>query len=227
VVAERLPLRIGFELERDSSFAYACARCSRCCSGKRIPLDPYEVARLGELLGVSTTEVLARFTTDGGALLAVREDRSCVFLGEQGCTVHPARPLACRLYPLGRRVSPGQGERFAAVEPDPGCQGSYQGRGTIADYLAEQETRPYLAMADRYRAVLEELVAALVERPDLADCCEQANELLSKAPAPEDESLLDVDAVVARRCVELGQAVPRDVKERVLLHLEALVESAR
>jgi Fe-S-cluster containining protein len=226
-VVERLPLRIGFELERGSAFAYACGRCSRCCSGKRIPLDPYEVARLGAHLGLGTTEVLARFTTDGGALLAVREDRTCVFLGDQGCTVHAARPLACRLYPLGRRVSPGQGERFAAVEPDPGCQGSYEGRGTIEEYLTEQQTGPYLAMADRYRAVLEKLVAALLRRPDLADCCDQANELLRKAPAPEDESLVDVDAVVGRRCAELGQTVPRGVEERVLLHLEALGEIAR
>jgi hypothetical protein len=124
-------------------------------------------------------------------------------------------------------VSPGQGEQFAAVEPDPGCQGSYEGRGRIEEYLTGQQTGPYLAMADRYRAVLEKLVTALVRRPDVADCCEEANELLSKSPTPEDESLLDVDAVVGRRCAELGRALPRDVEERVLLHLEALEDIAR
>ena len=222
MVVGRLPLRVGFELHRDSAFAYTCGRCSRCCVGKRIPLDPYEVARLGELLGLSTTEVLARFTTNGGSILAVREDGTCVFLGDQGCGVHAARPLACRLYPLGRRISPAEGERFAAVEPDPGCQGSYEGGGTVEDYLAAQQAEPYLTMADRYRAVLEELLAALLRRPDLADCCEQANELLGKAPTPEDESLLDVDAVVSR-----GGVSPREVEERVLLHLAALEQIAR
>ena len=67
------------------------------------------VAVLGSLrrLGLDTTQFLARYTEAGGTVLRTREeDRGCVFLGPRGCTVHPDRPLACRLYPLARWVAP-------------------------------------------------------------------------------------------------------------------------
>ncbi|MBN1611688.1 MAG: YkgJ family cysteine cluster protein [Polyangiaceae bacterium] len=219
---ERLALRTPFELVRTSCFAYACRRCSRCCSGKRIPLDPYEVARIAEQLGLRTTETLERYTTNGGALLAVREEGECVFLGATGCAIHPARPLACRLYPLGRRVTPADEERFAAVVPDPGCEGDTGGAGTVQDYLEQQQAEPFVVAADRYRAVLEKLVAALLERDDLAECAQEVNDLLARAPTAQDESLLDVDVVVGRRCAELGVPVPGDLEARIVLHLEAL-----
>jgi Fe-S-cluster containining protein len=219
---ERLALRTPFEMTRASPFAYLCRRCSACCQGKRIPLDPYEVARLAQFLGLTTTDLLARHTTNGGALLAVGDDSTCVFLGESGCRVHAARPLACRLYPLGRRVSPGHVEQFAAVVPDAGCQGEYGGPGTVADYLEQQETVKFLAAADAYRTVLEKLVAALLKREDVADCCPEVDQMLARSPRREDESLLDMDVVVGRRCAELGVEVPGDVEQRTRMHLELL-----
>src|SRR5580704_6522129 len=121
----RLPLRRDFVLERSAPFSYECGACSRCCHGKLIPLTPYEVARLAEHLGTTTTETLERWTTRGGSALASRPDGGCVLLGEQGCSVHPARPLACRLYPLGRSIAPDGSERFAEVEPHPETAGVY------------------------------------------------------------------------------------------------------
>jgi uncharacterized protein len=223
-VVERLALRTGFELERSSPFAYACQRCSRCCTGKRIPLDPYEVARIAQRLGLTTTETYARYTTDGGALLAVQAGGACIFVGDDGCSIHPARPLACRLYPLGRRVTAERQERFAAVVPDAGCEGSYGGSGTVEDYLRDQGAEPFLVAADRYRAILEKLASVLLRRDDVLECVDQVNELFGRAPLEEDQSLLDVDTVVVRRCAELGIAVPHDVEARILLHLAALDE---
>jgi Fe-S-cluster containining protein len=223
---ERIALRTPFELVRTSAFAYRCGRCSRCCSGKRIPLDPYEVARIAEELGLSTTETLEKYTDHGGALLAVRDGDVCVFLGANGCTIHPARPLACRLYPLGRRVAgPGE-ERFAVVAEDAGCEGDTKGTGTVEDYLEQQQAAPFLFATDRYRAVLQKLMAALLEREDLAECAEQVTEMLARAPTAQDESLLDVDAVVGRRCAERGVAVPGELEQQIALHLEALYELA-
>ena len=225
-MAHPLALRTGYDRTRSSSFAYGCGKCSRCCTGKRIPLNPYEVARLAQKLGTSTTATLTRFTTNGGSLLAVRDDTSCVFSELGGCTVHSARPLACRLYPLGRRVGPDEEEYFAEVVPEPSCTGRHGGPGTIEDYLREQGADVYIAMADRYRSVLEKLVRTLLSRPDASECCISANDLLDRAPLPEDESLLDVDAVVARRCEVLGVAVPSELERRVTLHIAALEEIA-
>ena len=82
--AHPVRLRTAFTLTRSSPFAYQCRACSRCCRGKIIPINPYEVARVAQTLGTTTTEVLARFTGTGGSTLAIREDQILVAI-----TQHP------------------------------------------------------------------------------------------------------------------------------------------
>jgi Fe-S-cluster containining protein len=222
-------LRRGFVLARPTPFAYECRACSRCCRGKVIHVNPYEVARLAEALATSTTDVLARFTTDGGSTLAAREDGTCVFLGERGCTVHAARPLVCRLYPLGRRREPDGTERFAELEPHPqtaGVYGSDGAPGTVDDYVRAQDVERHIAAADRYLDVLKRMMAALARRQLTEEESDLATQAMNRAPAPADENLLDLDAFVARWCAANGREVPRDVEARTALHLRALEEYA-
>jgi Fe-S-cluster containining protein len=216
------PLRRGFVLARTTPFSYRCQACSRCCRNKGIRINPYEVARLAEALGTTTTDVLARWTTEGGSMLAAREDGTCVFLGAGGCTVHAGRPLVCRLYPLGRSRDPDGAERFAELEPVADSDGVYGEDGSIDDYLRSQGVGPFLLAADRYVEVLKRMLAALARRPDVGDLGDEAGEATRRAPAASDESLLDLDAVVKRRCAERGVAEPRDVEGRTEMHLEAL-----
>lgn len=216
------PLRRGFVLARTTPFSYRCQACSRCCRNKGIRINPYEVARLAEVLATTTTEVLARWTTEGGSLLSARDDGTCVFLGQGGCTVHAGRPLVCRLYPLGRSRDADGTERFAELEPASGSDGVYGEDGSIDDYLRSQGVGPYLKAADRYVEQLGRMLAALALRPDVGDLREEATEATRRAPVAGDESLLDMDAVVSRWCAERGVAVPRDVEDRTEIHLEAL-----
>jgi Fe-S-cluster containining protein len=217
-----LPLRTEFDRARSSSFGYACGACSRCCRGKVIPLNPYEVARLAAHHGVATTEAIARFTNDCGASLGVKDDGACVFLGDGGCTVHASRPLACRLYPLGRHIAANGDESFAEIEPHPQTAGVYGGAGTVADYLEAQGAQPYIEASDRYLALFRRMLLALSRRDDVVEACDDAARIVRTAPAEADASMLDVDAVVARWCEERGLAVPVEVEARVALHIEAL-----
>jgi Fe-S-cluster containining protein len=84
---------------RDSAFAYTCHACNRCCRGRGIRVNPYELIRLAVGLGLSTTATRHNWLDVGGFFLGQRKDGRCRFLGEAGCTVHADRPLACRLYP--------------------------------------------------------------------------------------------------------------------------------
>jgi hypothetical protein len=143
---------------RASAFSYRCRACSRCCYGKRIQVNPYELARLARGLDTTTTDVIARFTVDGGTALAVRGDRACVFLGPDGCTVHADRPLVCRLYPLGRIVQADGSETFVEHEPHPETDGVYGEDGTVGEYVDTQGVAPYIAASDRYFAVLTRLM---------------------------------------------------------------------
>ncbi len=216
------PLRRGFVLARETPFSYRCQACSRCCRNKGSRVNPYEVARLAEVLGTTTTEVLARWTTEGGSLLAARADGTCVFLGQGGCTVHAGRPLVCRLYPLGRSRDAGGAERFAELEPVADSQGVYGEDGTVDDFLRSQGVGPYLSAADRYVDALGRMLVALAARADVGDLREEATEATRRAPLASDESLLDMDAVVSRWCAERGTAAPSDVEGKTAIHLEAL-----
>jgi uncharacterized protein len=214
--------RTGFVLAREAPFSYECRACKRCCKDKVIPLNPYEVARLAAHVGQTTTAFLAQHTEVGGAALRRRDDGTCVLLGEGGCTVHPARPLACRLYPLGRHVSGTGEESFAEVEPHPQTEGIYGTDGTIGDYLRRQQVEPHLAAADRYSRVLAKMLKALAAREDRSEVDAEATAAVARNPAPGDDNPLDMDATVTRFCAERGRPVPSDVDAKMQLHIEAL-----
>lgn len=164
------PLRTG--LRRDSRFSFRCNACSRCCRDKIIQVNPYELARLSHGLGLPVAEVVGRYT-DGGVHLRQREDGSCVFLGDAGCSVHADRPLVCRLYPLGRIVGP-DSEEFVDAAPHPDTAGVWGTNGTIADYLVQQDALPYMELADAYFGLYLELlqvpdVAAAIQPLEMID----------------------------------------------------------
>jgi Fe-S-cluster containining protein len=147
---------------RTSRFSYACGACSRCCRDKRIRVNPYEVARLARSQGISTSRFLSDYTD--GVELQRRDDGTCVFLGEAGCTVHPDRPLVCRLYPLGRHVDPAGRETFSHVAPHPETAGRYSEEGTVQDWLDSQGAGPFLEATDAYLTVFYRLFAAMAAR---------------------------------------------------------------
>jgi len=144
--------------ESDSPFSYQCNSCCRCCYGRRIQVNPYELARLARNLGITTTDVIARFTISDGTALQSRADSACVFLGPAGCTVHSDRPLVCRLYPLGRIVREDGSAIFIDQAPHPQTEGVYGEDGTVRAFLESQGVAPYLAASDRYYALYRRLM---------------------------------------------------------------------
>lgn len=206
---------------RASAFSYKCRACNRCCYNKRIQVNPYELARLSRKLECSTTEVIANYTTDGGTALATRSDAACVFLGPNGCTVHSDRPLACRLYPLGRVVQADGSEVLVELAPHPETEGLYGEDGTVGAYMESQGVAPYLAAADRYYAVLTRLFAT----DDSAPAREPGCRSLGKAPAEEIDArvFIDADLAVGVDAARGAAPVPRDVDELMERHL-ALIE---
>ncbi len=216
-------LRTDFELGRSTPFSYECRGCARCCYGKSIPVNPYEILRIARLLGTSTTEVLARSTGHGGALLRARDDGGCVFLEGRSCTIHAARPLACRLSPLGRKLADGV-EAFAEVVPHPASEGVYGEEGTIGDYVSAQAVEPYVAAAEAYVKLLKTMLQALSARGDVESVSADATSAMQRAPAPGDESWLDVDAVVGRWCSEHDQEIPEDVDAKIALHMRVVAQ---
>lgn len=90
-----------------------CKGCSECCHGmgESIILDPFDVLRLEQGLGVTFEQLLAGeslelHVVDGIILPNLKmtgTSERCAFLDETGrCRIHKFRPGVCRLFPLGR-----------------------------------------------------------------------------------------------------------------------------
>ncbi|MCI6005135.1 MAG: YkgJ family cysteine cluster protein [Blautia sp.] len=89
-----------------------CEGCCDCCQGmgNSVVLDPLDVHRLSVYLKKEPERLLegemALDVFDGNILphlCMTGQKESCIFLnGEGRCSVHPARPGFCRLFPLGR-----------------------------------------------------------------------------------------------------------------------------
>ena len=187
-------------------------------------MGPYEALRLARRLGLTTTEFFARHTEAGGTVLQTREDRSCVFLDERGCSVHPDRPLACRIYPLARWVDPDGNESFGHLEPHPQTAGVYGDKGTVGDYHDAQGLAPYFAMGDRYGVVYDRMVDLLerlapAESERRAERRAEVDEMDAGAVAT---SFFDVDATVADYCRARGLTVPTDVAGLIDFHIRAI-----
>ena len=196
------------QLTRASPFSYTCRGCSRCCHGQ-VRANPFDVLVLARHLGLSSTEVRRRYLT-ADSFLARDENDGCVFLGKNGCTVHPARPLVCRLYPLARVISTDGSEHFVRLEPHPLSDGVYGAAGTVDDFLEAQQARIHMEAADRYLRWFTLAVRRLGEAPNSGQSGQQSS-----------EGLLDADAMIASHRPDLD---PRtfDPVASMSMHLEAM-----
>ncbi len=205
------------QLQSEAQFSFSCSRCLQCCQHKKIQVNPYEIARLAGNLAISTTDFIARYTTENGSFLKFDETNTCLFLGSDGCRVHLDRPLVCRLFPLARHLNSMGEEWFSELEPEEGCTGRYGSKGSIREYLEEQGTVPFTRAADSYLKLLWEMMDKLED----SGSGEEHGEELDNSP-DEDEVWLDMDAAMRSYCSKREIPFPLDVEEKTRIHQNAL-----
>ncbi len=214
--------------QRGSAFSYTCHACSRCCHDKIIQLNPYEAARLADNRGIGTTEFLSRYTDANGTALKRVEAGACVFLTAHGCGVHADRPLVCRLYPLGRRVTAEGEESFSEAAPHPQTEGQYGADGTVEEFLTRQGTQPFIEAVDRYVELLGRMAALLHARVQadghLKQQVQEAVEVLINGPQDTVPDWMDMDLAVTDYCARHGQSPPLDVAGKLDIHFKAIEE---
>lgn len=205
-------------MDRASPFSFECAACGQCCRNKRITLFPYELARLAAACGTPTGAILAGHTDEGGTVLRMDpENGACTFLRDGRCGVHAGRPLACRLYPLGRH-SGARGEELFETPVHDFCKSRRNRETTAGAFLDSQDIAPYVLAADRYGDLLKRMVITLKTR-------DSALEILAETIGSEQEVAspwLDVDAAVNAFCSTTGARPPASVEDKITLHLQAL-----
>jgi Fe-S-cluster containining protein len=134
--------------------ACGAAGCSSTCCKATAPivLNPYEIARIRAATGMSYEDLLDVLDTDrakGFPLVMLPRDPVCHFWTATGCRIYEARPLACRLFPLGRVF---ENVKSHIVLPEVNrCSGLVPAPSkTVAAYLQEQDTALFIEMADRW-----------------------------------------------------------------------------
>ncbi len=140
-------------MDRQSQFSYRCGACGRCCHNQVISLSPAELLAIARASGIATGAARARYTERRGSLLRFRADGGCAALEGVRCSIHPGRPLACRIYPLGLERTP-DGDRFIRLEPAQGSAGRYGVDGVVGDYLTDQGVDELLGMVECYRPLI-------------------------------------------------------------------------
>lgn len=126
---------------------FACQPgCTNCCRGKGfVYLTEEDLARAAEFLEMTPAAFEKRYVYRTRNLRRLRTPRetTCVFLREDGCAIHPAKPTQCRLYPFWPEVIRDRRSWFTAAARCPGI-----GKGELVSLeTAMEEAR---AMREAY-----------------------------------------------------------------------------
>lgn len=156
------------KLTLDTVLPLTCSRRGTCCHGNQVLLNPWELARLAHEKNLSSSEFRAAFCIQGGSVLHFNGEKdhrgkaACGLYTENfGCSVHTARPLACRLFPLGRQVQHETAEYIFQGTTFPCLNGCSEvldlPKITLADYLEGQETADFELAQDAYLEIMQNL----------------------------------------------------------------------
>jgi len=119
--------------------------CTACCRQRGfVYVTNPDIARAAAFLGISAEEFERRyvFRTRNRARLRVPRDATCHFLTGEGCSIHPAKPTQCRIFPYWPELVDSRREwRKVAREYCPGI-----GKGPLIQIEAAR------AQADEMRA---------------------------------------------------------------------------
>ena len=77
--------------------------CTACCEQKGwVYLTEDDILRAAQFLGVTAAEFERRhvYRTKRRRRLRVPRDSQCSFLRDGGCSIHPAKPAQCRIFPF-------------------------------------------------------------------------------------------------------------------------------
>lgn len=149
------------KLSLQDTLPLTCSRAGTCCHGNRVLLNPWELFCLAREKKTTTKDFRDLYTDFGGIQLKFngkagwKGKAACSqYVEGFGCSVHVGRPLACRLFPIGRQVQFGesqyihQGLQFPCLD---GCPEVLDlPYLSVGEYLKGQETEQLEKAQDEY-----------------------------------------------------------------------------
>jgi Fe-S-cluster containining protein len=161
-------MSVTTKLTLTDTLPLTCSRSGTCCHGKTVRLNPWELACLAEAKGLTPRAFRDRYCDFGGIHLRFdgapgwgRQPACSQYVPDFGCGVHFGRPLACRLYPLGRQRQGEelhymyQGSDFPCMEGCPEVLDLPQ--LSVAAYIEGQATKRFEVAHDEYLELMQNL----------------------------------------------------------------------
>ena len=145
-----------------------CNRSGICCHGKVVHINPWELVCLSNEKKTTPKEFLDLYCELGGIILKFNGEKdtsgksACSqYVENFGCSVHVGRPLACRLYPLGRQIQSDEvsyifeGKDFPCLT---GCPDVTQlPELSVSEYLSGQQSEKFELAQDEYLELMQNL----------------------------------------------------------------------
>lgn len=152
-----------------------CNGCSACCSGmgQSVVLDPLDVYRMTENLGISFEELLSGAVelnvVDGIILPNLKmsgSEEKCSFLDDEGrCRIHSFRPGICRLFPLGRYYENREHKYFLQVHE---CPKENKTKVKVKNWIDTPDIKTYEEFVNNWHYMLEDLQETIGNASDEA-----------------------------------------------------------
>ncbi len=156
------------KLSTQSILPLTCSRSGSCCFGKAVMLNPWELLRFSKEKKITAKEFRDLYCEFGGIRLRFngkpdkKGQQACSqYVDNVGCSVHQGRPLACRLYPLGRQIQFDkahyiyQGDKFPCLTD---CAEVLElPQLSVGEYLKGQEVDPFEKAQDEYLMVMQNI----------------------------------------------------------------------
>ena len=156
------------KLSKESILPLTCSRSGTCCFGKDVMLNPWEVFSFGKEKKISTRQFRDLYTDFGGIRLTFngktdkKGQKACSqYVDNMGCSVHLGRPLACRLYPLGRQIQFDkahyiyEGKQFPCLTD---CAEVLElPKMSVGNYLKGQGADPFEKAQDEYLIIMQNI----------------------------------------------------------------------
>ncbi len=156
----------GPRLTAEDSFGFSCGPAvscfTECCGKLDLMLTPYDVLRLKNRLGLTSSDFLDQYTYMRQRtpvefpqffMKMNEDDRRCPFVRASGCAVYEDRPGACRIYPVGRGSTKSQADggsrEFFFLVKEEHCKGFRDDcQWRISEWLRDQGMEEYNRVND-------------------------------------------------------------------------------
>jgi Fe-S-cluster containining protein len=155
-------------IDLEEFYPLTCSLEGTCCYGNNVYINPWEIYNLSIGLKINPKEFISLHSTEGGIKLAFNgafeknSKKSCnLYDNTIGCSIHSKRPLACRLFPVGRKIQFDKTTYFFEGKNHPcshRCPSAVDlPKIKLKDYLTQQKTENFEIIQDQYLEIIQNI----------------------------------------------------------------------